>query len=229
MKKRLALLSMIGILFLASCQQKNDTTKRGDNPSVVNKTALKLDIVSNGKDLKTKEDDSKDYVTVKVAESYKDTLFYVTTSLTEELTAHGNLTKSVSIAPLTFTTEISDAEKSALTGYVYNETGLYDKDFGFDVSKDITSWITTINLEEISKNYKENDKYNISVIYVPSVVTHYATSYTALECYVMFPLYYQVYKDGEISNTFSSKAVDLTNTLEFEDNRLKSETTSVSA
>jgi len=229
MKKRLALLSMIGILFLASCQSKTDTTKRGDNPSTENKNALKLDIVSNGKELKTRTDDQKDYVTVKIAESYKDTLFYVTTSLTDELKAHGSLTKSVSIAPLTFTTDISDAEKSALTGYVYNETGLYAKDFGFDISKDITSWITTINLEEISKNYKENDKYSISVIYVPSVVTHYATSYTALECYVMFPLYYQIYKDGEIQDTFNSKAVDLTNKLEFENNRLKSETTSVSA
>jgi hypothetical protein len=45
----------------------------------------------------------------------------------------------------------------------------------------------------------------------------------------MFPLYYQIYKDGEIQDTFNSKAVDLTNKLEFENNRLKSETTSVSA
>ena len=228
MKKKLALLSLIGILLLSGCQKNTDTTKRGDNPSTANKTALKLDSVYAGKLVKETGTEN-DYVTVRIAEDYNNTLFYLTTSLTDELKAHGNLTKSLSVSPLTFTSDITDAEKNALTGYVYNETGLYAKDFGFDVSKDITSWTTSVSLADIAKNYNGTDNYSISVIYVPTIVTHFATSYTALECYVMFPLYYQVYKDGNVEEVFSSKATDLTSKLEFENNILKSQTTEVSA
>ena len=45
----------------------------------------------------------------------------------------------------------------------------------------------------------------------------------------MFPLYYQVYKEGSKNAIFDSKAKDLTNTLEFDNNLLKSQTTTVTA
>lgn len=229
MKKRLALLSIVGILLLSSCQKKTDTTKRSDNPSSSNITALKLDSVKQGTLVKEISTES-DYVTVKIAEDYKDTLFYVSTSLTDTLKEHGTLTKSLTIKPLTFTEDITDAERGALAGYVYSETGLYSKDFGFDVSKDFTAWDNVINIKEVAEAYdKEASNYTISVIYVPAYVSHYATSYTALECYVMFPLYYQIYKDGSKEEVFDSKAIDLTSTLEFENNNLKSQTTEVSA
>ena len=229
MKKRFILLSLTGLLALASCNQQKDTTKRSDYPSTTNKTLLKLDDVSNGTLLREVRSDETDYVTVKVANDYKNTLFYLTTSLDETFESHGTLNKSVNFSPLTFTTNITDAEKSALSGYVYSETGIYSKDVSFDINKDITSWISNVDVKAYAEDYEKNKtSYSISVIYVPALVTHYATTYTSLECYVMFPLYYQVYKDGAKDNVFS-KATDLTDQLEFDNNVLKSQTTEVSA
>lgn len=229
MKKRLALLSLGLVFALASCQKSADTTKRSDNPSDTNKTALKLNLVNEGSLLK-EVGTATDYVSVKVAEDYKDTLFYVTTDLTPALEAHGTLNKNLTISPLAFTTNITDAEKSSLASYVYNESGIYAKDLGFDVSADITNWNTNVDVLAIANEYTEaKANYYISVVYVPTLAVHYANTYTALECYVMFPLYYQIYKDGAKDAIFDSKAKDLTNTLEFDNNLLKSQTTTVTA
>ena len=229
MKKSLALLSLAGVILLASCQQKTDTTKRSDNPSEANRTALKLDLVDSGSLIKTVSDQA-DYVTVKTATNVTDTLFYFTTDLTEVLEEHGTLNKSINIKPLAFTTNITSAEQSALASYLYSEDGIVAKNVGFTISSDLSSWETKVSVEAVAKDYVDSKaNYSISVIYVPTLVTHYATSYTALECYVMFPLYYQIYKDGAKEAVFDSKATNLTDTLEFENDVLKSKTTEVSA
>lgn len=226
MKKSLAVLSL-GLLFaLASCQKATDTTKRSDNPSDINKTALKLDLVNDGVLLK-EIGVVTDYVSVKIPTEYKDSLFYVTTDLTETLEAHGTLNKNITISPLTFTSNITDAEKSSLASYVYSDTGIYAKDdLGFTVSENIKNWQTNVDILPIAKEYTEaKANYYISVIYVPALAVHYANTYTALECYVMFPLYYQVYKEGAKEAIFDSKAKDLTSKLEFNNNLLKSQET----
>ncbi len=228
MKKSLALLSLVGLFALAGCQKAADTTKRSDNPSDTNKAALELDTVKAGSLLKEKGTET-DYVTVTAATDLADSLFYLTTDLTSTLEAHGTLTKTVNISPLAFTSSITDAEKTALVSYVYSDTGIYAKDLGFTVSK-ISSWTTGVSIATVAEEYtKAKANYYLSVIYVPTLVTHYASSYTALECYVMFPLYYQVYKEGSKEATFESYATDLTDTLEFDNNLLKSATTEVSA
>ena len=229
MKKRLALLSLGLVFALASCQKSADTTKRSDNPSDTNKQALKLDLVKEGSLLK-EVGTSTDYVSVRLAENFDDTLFYVTTDLTPALEAHGTLNKKITISPLAFTSNITDAEKSSLVSYVYSDNGIYSKEFAFDISDDIKNWNTDIDVQEIAKEYSDaKANYYISVIYVPTLAVHYANTYTALECYVMFPLYYQVYKEGSKNAIFDSKAKDLTNTLEFDNNLLKSQTTTVTA
>lgn len=229
MKKSLALLSLATVFMLAGCKKATDTTKRSDNPSDTNKTALNLEAVVQGS-LLTEVGDATDYVTAKVATDYASTLFYVTTDLTEALESRGELNKYVTISPLTFTSNITDSEKSSLTSYVYSSTGIYAKDLGFEVAKDVTSWKTNIDIQAIAKEYSSaKANYYLSVIYVPTLVVHYASTYTALECYAMFPLYYQVYKEGSKEAVFDSKAKDLTSTLEFDNNLLKSQTTEVSA
>lgn len=229
MKKRIALLSMIGILALSACNKKQDTTKRSDNPSTKNVEALQLDLVKNGSLLKEVDSSVADYVTVKVAEEYKNTLFYLTTDLTETFEQHKNLTKSISFSALTFTSNITDAEKSSLTSYFYDEKGIEALDLGFDVSKDL-GWETKVDVATYINDYTENkNNYSISVIYMPALVTHYQTSFTSLECYVMFPLYYQIYKTGDKSETFDAKSDDLTELVEFDGNLLKTEVTEVSA
>lgn len=230
MKKKLALLGLIGILALASCNKKEDTTKRSDNPSTSNKEILHLEDVKQGNLIKEIKSDEADYVTIKVAENYKDTLFYLTTDLTATFEEHKSLTKKISFNTLSFTSNITDSEKTALADYMYNEAGIKSKDLGFDISSDLGNWVTNVDVTTIVNDYLEtSDSYSISIVYIPTLVSHYQTSFTSLECYVMFPLYYQIYKNEQKEQIFDTKATDLSTKLEFDGDYLKSETVEVSA
>ncbi len=223
MKKKIALLSIITILALSSCSQKTDTTKRSDDPNTNNKTALKLSDVSNGILVKELNEEDTDYVSAKIANNYNDTLFYLTTSITEPLKKYGSLTKSINVSPLTFISNITDDEKAALSNYFYDEEGLYSKDYEISNLDTFSNWESKIDISNILNDFNEEDEYEISVIYIPTYVTHYATSYTALECYVMVPLYYQIYKASNKSEIFDLKSSNLTDILEFDGELLSSE------
>ena len=228
MKKICTLIFVCSLLFMvSSCSKKQDIVTRKDNPSNEMITTLNLEGVKNGNSLIEVDNTANEYYDIKMAADYNSTFFVHTTNLDNIAKEQGDKIHSLSIKPLTFTSDITTTETSNIINKFYGDSGIKAKqDLAVSVNISNDSWDKQTYWNYNVKNGVSDaiDKFlngemtniNLSVIYLPTYIEHYQDSKLSLAIYAMLPVYFEIttLKDGKIEseafNNISTPAISFT-------------------
>ena len=216
MKKILVCLFVFASILLVSCGKKDELEPRRDNPHTDNVELLDLNSVKDGNAVIDTDTSAANYYLVKASANLNKSLFVFETELDEVFEYHLNRKETiteVNISALTFSSEIEEAEASAIISTVFAENGVNKDKLG--LANDINtsaSGATTANIKDFYNAYKnENVKNNkLITVYLPTYTERYVDGSFVLGVYVMVPVYYEIVSD----NVKASNAFDGINTPE---------------